>query len=85
MKIAVFEVIKFQIDQPFLGLEHDYLTQGFKDSFVDAYYRYMVDIAVILGADKARAEKELKESLEFEMKLAKVRFPSSLQFNLKLL
>ena len=45
----------------------------------------MVDIAVILGADKARAKKELKESLEFEMKLANVRFPSSLHFTLKFL
>ena len=32
----------------------------------------MVDIATILGADKARAERELKESLEFEIKLAEV-------------
>ena len=36
----------------------------------------MVDIAVILGADKIRAEEELKESLEFEMKLANVGFSS---------
>lgn len=33
----------------------------------------MVDIAVILGADKDRAMKELRESLAFEMKLANVR------------
>ena len=32
----------------------------------------MVDIAVLIGADKTRAQKELKESLEFEMKLANV-------------
>ena len=32
----------------------------------------MLDIAAILGADKIRAEKELKESLDFEMKLANV-------------
>ena len=34
----------------------------------------MLDIAVILGADKIRAQKELKESLDFEMKLANVSF-----------
>ena len=33
----------------------------------------MVDIAVILGAQKERAMTELKESLLFEMKLANVR------------
>lgn len=32
----------------------------------------MVDIAVILGADPDRARKELRESLEFEIKLANV-------------
>lgn len=32
----------------------------------------MVDIAVLLGADRARAEVELKDSLQFEMKLANV-------------
>lgn len=32
----------------------------------------MVDIAVILGAERERAEEELMESLKFEMKLANV-------------
>lgn len=32
----------------------------------------MVDIAVILGANKTNAEIELRESLEFEMNLANV-------------
>lgn len=32
----------------------------------------MVDVAVILGADRNRAERELKESLTFEMQLANV-------------
>jgi len=31
-----------------------------------------VDIAVLMGAERQRAEKELKESLMFEMKLANV-------------
>lgn len=33
----------------------------------------MVDVAVIFGADRLRAEEELKHSVEFEMKLANVR------------
>lgn len=32
----------------------------------------MVDIAVLFGADRDRATRELKESLEFEIKLANV-------------
>ena len=32
----------------------------------------MVDIAVIFGANKSRAEMEMKEALEFQIKLANV-------------
>lgn len=42
------------------------------DKIVKAYYEYMVDIAVIYGAERSRAERELLESLEFEMALANV-------------
>lgn len=42
------------------------------DKIVSAYYKYMVDMSVIFGAQKSRAEKELKESLEFEIALANV-------------
>lgn len=38
----------------------------------------MVDIAVIYGADRSRAERELMESLEFEMKLANVSLNASI-------
>ena len=39
---------------------------------MDAYYKYLVDIAVILGANRDRAVKEIHESIEFEMQLANV-------------
>lgn len=55
-----------------MGLRRVYLIKGFEDKVVKAYYQYMVDLAVIYGADRSRAEKELKESLEFEIELAKV-------------
>lgn len=48
------------------------MIRGLKEKIVNAYYKYMVDIAVVLGADKKRAEKELKEMLNFEIALAKV-------------
>ena len=62
-----------QLDQALLALPWEYLTKDFDDEIVQAYYSYMVDIAVILGAHKERAMTELKESLLFEMKLANVR------------
>lgn len=62
----------FQLDQASLGLRREFLIKGIEDKLVKAYYEYMVDIAVIFGADKKRAEKELWESLQFEMDLANV-------------
>lgn len=63
---------KFQINHAKLGLEREYLVEGLENNVVKAYYEYMVDIAVIYGADRSRAKKELMESLEFEIKLAKI-------------
>ena len=64
------------IDQAPLGLSREYMIKGLNDSLVRAYDSYMVDIAVIYGADRERAEKEMRESLEFEFAMANV----SLQF-----
>lgn len=55
-----------------MGLRREFLIKGLDDKLVKAYYDYMIDIAVIFGAERARAEKELGESLRFEMKLANV-------------
>ncbi|CAH0703542.1 unnamed protein product [Spodoptera exigua] len=63
------------LDQASLGLSREYLNRGFSDKLVQAYYDYMVDIAVLLGAERPRAETELKESLQFEMKLANISLP----------
>ncbi|XP_033212282.1 neprilysin-2-like [Belonocnema kinseyi] len=60
------------IDQPLLLIDRASLSNGFKDNYIKAYYNYMVDVAVSFGADKAIAEKELKETLEFEMLLANI-------------
>ena len=61
-----------QIDQISLSIPREQLVKGMNDKAAAAYYKYMVDTAVILGANKTRAEKELKESFEFETKLARV-------------
>lgn len=39
-------------------------------------------MAVIYGADRARAERELLESLEFEIALANVNYSETFSFNL---
>ncbi|KAI5630642.1 VLP3p-1 [Venturia canescens] len=69
------------LDQASLGLPREYLSMGFEDKIVAAYYSYMVDVAVILGAPRDRAEKELKESLRFEMKLANISLPNEKRRN----
>lgn len=69
---ASFFHFYFQIDQTALGLEREFLIKGINEKFVKAYFDFMVDNAVIFGASKEQAEKELKKSLEFEMKLANV-------------
>lgn len=62
-----------QISPAIFGLDREYLIKGFNDDKVlKAYYEYMVDTAVMLGADRNRAETELWESLQFEISLAHV-------------
>lgn len=42
------------------------------DSVVQAYYEYMVDVAVMFGADEEQAKNELLDVLKFETSLANV-------------
>ncbi|XP_019873600.1 neprilysin-2 isoform X2 [Aethina tumida] len=69
------------LDQASLGLRREFLIKGFNEKLVKAYYDYMVDIAVIFGADREKAKTELRESLEFEMKLANISLPSEKRRN----
>lgn len=64
----------FQLDQASLGLSREYLSKGLNEKIVAAYYDYMVDVAILFGADRERAVKELRESLDFEIALANVSF-----------
>lgn len=63
---------EFQLDQSAIGLSREYLVKGLEDKIVSAYYDYMVDLAVIYGADRTRAKSELMDSLNFEIALANV-------------
>ncbi|KAK4879936.1 hypothetical protein RN001_008082 [Aquatica leii] len=73
------------LDQGALGLRREFLAKGLEDKLVKAYYDYMVDIAVLFGAEKTAALKELKESLEFEIKLANISLPNEKRRNATLL
>lgn len=48
------------------------MIKGLDEKFVKAYLDFMVDNAVIFGANQTKAEGELKDALEFEIKLANV-------------
>lgn len=50
----------------------EFLKRGINDTNVKAYHQFMVDSAVIFGADRSVAEVEMLDSLQFEIELAKV-------------
>lgn len=58
-----------------MDLNRDDLVIGTENQNVAAYYESMVDIAVAFGANRQTATKELKESLDFEIELAKISLP----------
>jgi neprilysin len=55
-------------------LSREFLIKGTEEKLVKAYYNYQVDMAVLYGAEKGEAEKEIKEVLAFEIALANVNF-----------
>lgn len=57
------------------GLPRKDLVKGLEDKIVIAYYHRMVNSSVKQGAKREYAEEELKEALEFEIKLANLTLP----------
>lgn len=63
------------LDQASLGMpDRSYLLRGLNDSAVAGYYKLMVESAVMLGANRERAEKEMIEGDDSSLHL----FSSSL-------
>ena len=71
------------LDQPRLRLKRKYMMKGEMDMdasarplklnmYTQAYLTYMTDVAVLLGAEKNEAEKQMREVLEFEIKLLNI-------------
>ncbi|KAH8304740.1 hypothetical protein KR044_004215, partial [Drosophila immigrans] len=69
------------LDQASLGITLEYMRKGFTDTVVSAYYVYMVDVAVLFGAQKDEAKQQMLQSLEFEMALANISWPNERRRN----
>ena len=52
--------------------------KGLDDPDVQAYQEYMQDVALLLGADKDTVINDIKETIKFEIELAKISLPRSI-------
>ena len=64
-----------EVDQFSPGLSREYLMAGFDSEEVKAYYNFMINMAVLLGADRDAAEHEMGAALTLELKLAEFALP----------
>lgn len=65
-----------ELDQSSLGLpDRSYYFKSFNDTTVKAYYDSMVESAVMLGASRLEAQRQMNEVLEFETSLARISVP----------
>ena len=53
--------------------EANFWEYGLKNSLLQGYFKFMVDVAVLLGADKTKAKDELKEVMVLENQLANIK------------
>lgn len=71
-KVTKIRHIFFQLDEARLELGREYLINGMEDDAVKSYYKFMVENAIVFGANRTQAENEMREVLELEFKLANV-------------
>lgn len=65
-----------ELDQSSLGLpDRSYYFKGMNDTTVAAYFSLMVESAVMLGASRQEARRQMNEALDFETALAKISVP----------
>ncbi|XP_044750309.1 uncharacterized protein LOC123310736 [Coccinella septempunctata] len=60
-----------EVDEPMI-ICREYLKNGLGDKITKAMYELMVDIAVLLGADRQRAEEEMGRVINFLVELAQI-------------
>lgn len=68
-------------DQPGLSLSREYMIQGLKNENVRHYFSLMKRTAIAFGANPETVEKELEETLNFEIKLSNASLPKELRRN----
>ncbi|XP_070505218.1 neprilysin-2-like [Chironomus tepperi] len=61
-----------RIDQPNLQLEREQFLEEFESQTIQDYHKYQVDLAILYGAKRICAELQMREVLEFEVKLARI-------------
>ena len=65
--------VLLQLDQAHLGMpSRDYFLKERDDPTLMGYQQFAVDVAILLGADKDRAEQEMRAIVDFEIQLANV-------------
>lgn len=60
------------MDKADTDLSQKYLLNGWEDKVVQAYFKFMVDIAEYFGAERTQAKKELINVLNLQIELANV-------------
>ena len=62
------------MDEPALGLpSREYYLHNYDSPPLRAYFKYMIDMAILMGANTATVKEEMKQVLDFETMLANVR------------
>ncbi|XP_033763934.1 neprilysin-1-like isoform X2 [Pecten maximus] len=70
------------IDQPSLGMpDRKYFLNGRDDKTLKAYERFAVELAKAFGADSTSAEQQIREMVDFEIKIANLTMPSDQRRN----
>ncbi|XP_057395084.1 phosphate-regulating neutral endopeptidase PHEX isoform X4 [Balaenoptera acutorostrata] len=75
-KVSNEHVLKLDQAALSLAVREDYLDNSTEaKSYRDALYKFMVDTAVLLGANSSRAEHDMKSVLRLEIKIAEIMIP----------
>ncbi|ODM94494.1 Neprilysin-11 [Orchesella cincta] len=80
VKIAVEQDVRnvekryITIGEPTLSINDEVMKRGLNEPVVNAYYKYMVEMAVQIGARRDTAKREMLDAANFEINMAKCFF-----------
>ncbi|KAL3280923.1 hypothetical protein HHI36_004150 [Cryptolaemus montrouzieri] len=63
-----------EVDEPVI-LYKEYLKKGLDDKITISMYKLLVDVAVLLGANRSKAEREMNDVIKFLVELAQISVP----------